>query len=353
MINFCTLFDSNYLTRGLALYQSLEKVCPAFHLYVIAFNQACHAFLIKEKMPNLTVISLAEFEDNELLKIKSTRSASEYCWTCTPSVILYCVNRFNLPSCTYVDADMIFYHNPELLIEELNHNSVLITAHNYTKEYDQSLRSGKYCVQFMYFKNNKEGIGALTWWRERCIEWCYARVENGKFGDQKYLDDWPKRFSGVHVAQQKGAGIAPWNIQQYQVINAEGKLYVEPHKQHVRVPLIFYHFHGVKFYTNDQVSCCGPAYELTDDTKEQLYFPYFKMLMQIEQAISDRAGFNVNGAREQAPTKSVIFRQFLRDRLMLLKSGTITLFRLKWFNFSKTHYHFYKLNRQHGTVDRP
>jgi hypothetical protein len=92
---------------------------------------------------------------------------------------------------------------------------------------------------------------------------------------------------------------------------------------------------------------------LTDDTKEQLYFPYFKKLMQIEQAISDRAGFNVNGAREQAPTKSVIFRQFLRDRLMLLKSGTITPFRLKWFNFSKNHYHFYKLNRQHGTVDRP
>ncbi len=353
MTNFCTLFDSNYLTRGLALHESLGKVCNEFHLYVIAFNDACFQFLQNENLPNLTPISLAEFEDEKLLEIKSTRSPAEYCWTCTPSIILYCLKQFNLTSCTYVDADMIFYHDPQLLLNEMGNKSILITAHNYTPEYDQSLRSGKYCVQFMFFKNNKEGLDALTWWRERCIEWCYARVENGKFGDQKYLDDWPLRFPGVHVAKQPGAGIAPWNIQQYHVISVYGNPAIQLLKENGNHPLIFYHFHGVKFYTNNQVSCCGPAYEIVDQTKEKLYFPYFKKLMELENLITSRITLNVTGAREPAPSKHAVFRQFLLDRLMLMKAGLISPFRLKWLNFSKNHYHYYKLNREHGTIDRP
>lgn len=44
---------------------------------------------------------------------------------------------------------------------------------------------------------------------------CVMQLENGKFGDQKYLDDWTARFKDVHVLQHLGGGIAPWNVQQY------------------------------------------------------------------------------------------------------------------------------------------
>ena len=217
MTNFCTLFNRNYLTRGLAMYESLRKHCESFHLYVFAFDDSSHEILSQLELPSMTVISLLDFEDEELLSIKADREVGEYCWTCTPSTILYAIERYNLLSCTYLEADLYFWNSPELLLNELGKKSVLITQHRFSPEYDQALTSGKYCVQFMTFKNNEEGMTALRWWRKKCIKWCYARLEDGKFGDQKYLDDWLIRFNGVHELQHLGGGLAPWNIQKYQI----------------------------------------------------------------------------------------------------------------------------------------
>ena len=93
--NFCTLFDSYYLTRGIALYQSLEKNCKDFHLYVYAFDEKSYEVLTSLNYSNATIISLKEFESEELLGVKSDRTIAEYCWTCTASTIWFSINKFN------------------------------------------------------------------------------------------------------------------------------------------------------------------------------------------------------------------------------------------------------------------
>ena len=45
MMNFCTLFDSYYLDKGLALYSSLEKVSEDFTLYVFCFDEDSYEIL--------------------------------------------------------------------------------------------------------------------------------------------------------------------------------------------------------------------------------------------------------------------------------------------------------------------
>ena len=273
MINFCTLFDSNYINYGLTLYKSLLKHCDDFHLYIFAFDDKCEEELKKRSLKNVTVISLAEFEDEKLLAIKDDRSKGEYCWTCTPSVILYAIKKFQLESCTYLDADLYFFSNPKPLIDELGDKSVSIIEHRYTPKYDHSEISGKYCVQFMTFKNNKQGLEVLNWWRDRCIEWCYSIPEDGKFGDQKYLDDWTTRFECVKELQNIGGGVAPWNINNYELDSKDDVIYVKEGAREDK--LIFYHLHGFSLVNDKKVKLTGD-YFISKLAKELVYKDYLQ-----------------------------------------------------------------------------
>ena len=169
MYNYCTLFDSNYLIRGLAMYQSLKKHSSNFHLYIFAFDLRSYKLLKKLNLISVTIISLYEFEDKELLEAKKDRTVEEYCWTCTPSVIKYCIENFNLNSCTYLDADLYFFSNPDVLIKEMGNKSILITEHRYSPQYKSGIINGIYNVQFLTFKNDINGMKALKWWRDSCI----------------------------------------------------------------------------------------------------------------------------------------------------------------------------------------
>ena len=282
--NYCTLFNTNYLTRALVMYDSLLDTRTDFHLYIFAFDDTVFNFFKNDYVKkNITVISLLEFEDDELLNIKPTRTAGEYCWTCTPSVILYAIKKYDLISCTYIDADLYFYNNPNILIEEMNDKSILLTEHRFTKEYEDKVENGIYCVQFMTFKNNNDGMKALQWWRDACIEWCYARSENGKFGDQKYLDDWLIRFDGVHILHHIGGGVAPWNVQQYTFFENNNIVKGIVNNKDENFNLIFFHFHSLKFYTNSTIWLSN--YPTSSSAYQLVYSPYIKALIKKEKEL--------------------------------------------------------------------
>ncbi len=281
-MNYCTLFNSQYLSRALALYRSLLACAKDFHLYVFTFDESAYTILKTLQLEHVTVISLQEFETTDLLQVKPTRTIAEYCWTCTSSVILHCLEKFKLKEVCYLDADLYFWQDPALLLEEAKAYSILLTEHRYTKEYDHSKVSGKYCVQFMYFKNDIAGLEALNWWREACLEWCFNRVEPGRFGDQKYLDDWLIRFNNVKVLEHLGGGVAPWNVQQYQISN-ELSFTLQNRAGEV-FPLVFYHFHALKFI-NNRVDF--GAYKLSKEIKKVIYVPYVKALLDSEAQLQE------------------------------------------------------------------
>jgi hypothetical protein len=298
MLTFCTLFDSNYLSRGLSMYYSLRQHCEDFQLFVFAFDERTYTILKKMALSSVKLISLKEFEDEILLQVKPTRSKAEYCWTATSSTILFVLEKYGVESCTYIDADLYFYDSPKILIDEMKEKSILLTEHRYTPERDLSSLSGKYCVQFITFKNDDRGLKALKWWRSACIEWCYARAEDGKYGDQKYLDDWTTRFEGVHVLQHLGGGVAPWNVQQYNFFLNGNTVKGRKLDSDIVFKVVFYHFHYIRYYTDKTIDLGD--YYLTKKVKEIFYYPYLAELGKSKEIISEvDNSFDSHGPREK------------------------------------------------------
>ncbi len=194
--------------------------------------------------------------------MRGERTIGEYCWTLTPFAPRFVFEADpSIGRVTYVDADMWLRKTPSPIFREFDASgkALLITEHGYAPEYDQTATSGQFCVQFLTFHRTR-GEYIRKWWEERCIEWCYARLEDGKFGDQKYLDDWPERYArDVHVLQHQEWMLAPWNSIRFPYGGA-----------------IWHHFHGLRIV--DEMRFKLPPYAVPHLTKESVYKPYGKDL---------------------------------------------------------------------------
>lgn len=266
MEHYVTLFDSLFLPQGIALHTSMERHVKDYTLWILCVDDQAHEILYKLNLPNVRLLQLSKLETADLLTVKPLRTKGEYCWTLTPFAPRFVFEAdVNVTRVTYLDADLWFRKNPAAIFREFESSGkqVLITDHAYAPQYDQSATSGQYCVQFMTF-NRDGGEIVRKWWEERCVEWCFARFENGKFGDQKYLDDWPERFiNTVHVMQNKEWILAPWSAARYPYGNS-----------------ILWHFHDVRVAnkSNNIQTVVWYGYLIPKETKNNIYVNYFKDL---------------------------------------------------------------------------
>lgn len=264
--HYVTLFDSSFVPQGLALHHSLLNHGGDFLLWILCLDIQSLNLLQGIGLDHVRLLELSKLETPELLSVKQTRTTAEYCWTLTPWTFQWV---FELePSAsrvTYVDADVFLFQSPQPIFLELESSckSVLITEHGYAPEFDQTPTSGRFCVQFLTICRER-GLPALFWWRDRCIEWCYARFENGKFGDQKYIETLSDIFhSEVHVSSHNEWFQGPWNACVFPFSKA-----------------ITYHFHQLRLGP-DCIVMWPPHYSIPSPTEHYLYNPYCELLVHI------------------------------------------------------------------------
>ena len=318
---YCTYFDHNYLPRGLALYHSLQRHAQGAELWVLCLSEACHRALVALDLPHLVAVRMADFEaaNADVAATRPSRSQIEYYFTCSPAWILFVLeSNAGAEWVTYLDSDLFFFTSPDPIYDEMNDAAFGIVPHRFSRGLEDQRRFGLYNVGWVSARKRDDGIAVLRWWRERCIEWCYDRVEGDRFADQRYLDRMPELFDGVHVISHLGANLAPWNLADCRIEWNNGRIEIEG-----RYPLVFFHFYGVKrsggYYFNGHRLYRAPFSSLM---KDRVYEPYVAALAEAERTSAP----HLQGQQTETIRKPV--EANLGERLLnMLRKLRITAYR--------------------------
>lgn len=257
--------------------RTLRQSCPGAQVFVLCMDEPCRRIIEKLGLTGVTCISLPEIESAELLVAKKDRNIAEYCWTLSASLPAWVMDKYpEVNLLTYLDADLMFYSSVEPLFEEIGTSSIAIIEHRFTPRLKYLEENGRFCVEWVTFRRDQEGLACLKRWREQCIDWCYARLEDGRMGDQKYLDEWPARYSSTHVLRHPGAGLAPWNYPNYKIECAgDGHMDVDG------LPLIFFHFHQFLLLDDGGFDRLSSFYTAEIEPPEDVYRLYEERLQEV------------------------------------------------------------------------
>lgn len=271
---FCIILTRLRLYQGIALYRSLRYHMNHPRIFMLCMDDESFEVLLKAGLENATLIHVAQIEDELLRMKKIERKLNEYCWTLKPILLEHVLHRYHdVDRATYVDADLCFFSDPTPVFTEGANDSVLLSRHNYMKNFHHIEEiCGKYNSGFISFKKDEIGMTALQWWRHKCLDWCFDRVEHGKFGDQKYLDTLAVSFPNILEIKTPGVNIGPWNDGRYKTSIVNHKVYIN------NVALICYHFAGLRILSKEEFAF---VLGYNKNLREHIYIPYIHVLQEV------------------------------------------------------------------------
>ncbi len=275
--------DGNYLHKAIVFYKSLLEYHNNFILHIFCFDSPTYKTLEKLCYKNVHIYHHLEFESKELLKSKKSKERMyEYYWACNPSIARKVLNENKVDFVTLADCDIMFFQSPEVIFDEFKDADVIIQPNNFSYQHEKDfIPVGYYCSSFQCFRNNKNGRKILDYWHEKCMKWCSAKFEEGRFGDQKYLDDWRIRFKNVREIANPGTNVAPWNVQKFDLSLSKKQIFINN-----KWPLIYYHYHSFRMnLLNYSYIITGDRdnnYRIDENSINLIYKPYVK---EIKEAI--------------------------------------------------------------------
>jgi len=234
MKNVCTVSDINYLTKGLALYESLIKHTDDVTLHYLCIDDVSYNKLKRYECDTLKVYNIKSYldSDDKLNKLR-VGEYKYFCW----SLASYFTNKIlvNYDSITYIDADIFFHKSFNIILSEISNREIGIFRHRQFP-LTSNRPEGHYNVGVVHFKNTVMGRKLSNWWADAVLNKRYP--EYATCGDQKYLEYFETVCSPdvLYIDDNIGHG-APWHWQTFELLGG-GRIKFEGQEQE----LIFTHF---------------------------------------------------------------------------------------------------------------
>ena len=269
MINFCTYFDRNYLSKFLTLKASLDQYKNDYTFFILSLDNFVSDFFKKNNFKNVQLINLIDLEVEfaDLLQAKKNRSLVEYYFTLSPFLPLYIHKKFNVFQISYLDSDFYFFKNPRKFINQNSDFSVVLIKQESNPMY------GLFNVGWILFNfNNHETKEIVKKWSTQCLNSCsdIPNLKKNLYADQKYLDSWPQQLKKIKILYPEYTCLSPWDKNNVIEENIES--------------MISFHFHGLEIQ-NIYIISGFSKYNKKISKKiiRNIYRPYLLQLIAIEK----------------------------------------------------------------------
>lgn len=207
---FCCVADSQYLPFFFALVENLAKVHNGpLEIHLLAVDNQV-APLVRAQYPDraIEIYPMKEvWEPHEWERI-SQRPISLQALSSKPRILLKARQRSSAEAIFLLDLDMYFFRSPV----HLNH----AFADCHTLFFPQW--SDRFTWARLHGIFNSGMVGArkgaeafISWWSQACWISCELAVENGRFGDQAFIDQAILYFEGIRIYRDFDEDVAPWN----------------------------------------------------------------------------------------------------------------------------------------------
>lgn len=259
-----TICAKNYIGLAQVLEHSIRKFNKDIEFYILVADEVDDDLLVS--LPDNVLISKDILKDqileSEWNELSFKYNLTEFCTSIKPFCFKYLFDKKNASNVIYLDPDIYFFSNIDVIFSLLNEYQIILTPHitQISEKYEGDrpelglLSSGVYNLGFLALAKSSETQKLLNWWGNRLRNFCFIDPIDGSFTDQRWIDFIPCFFENkdLLVSKNKGLNLAPWNFFERKILKKDGGFFVENRNKNDGVllnvdKLVFVHFSGYNY----------------------------------------------------------------------------------------------------------
>jgi len=246
-----TTCSNNYLGQAVVLGHSIQKHFKDVQLFTVLVDE--YAEGVDYSAFPFTTIPIRHIEPN--IDLLSEKYMIVELNTCVkPTIFKYFFENYAERQIVFFDPDVVIYDSMEKLDLLFKSFDILLTPHTLSpapmdgkKPGDNTfLNYGLYNTGFIGVQKSADTMRFINWWKEHTYSNGFAKVQDGVFVDQLYINLVPIFFKKVCIIDDLGWNMGPWNLHERYLEKKNGAYIVNDNQ-----PLKFFHFGSFKLNSNE------------------------------------------------------------------------------------------------------